>query len=96
MSVLCTFNLDRVSTGLILSSERSQNKQNIMVTKEGEISNIISNYFTEITWQIYLKQDVIKPLRTSNIAAFKNSESIQTIKLSNFLCNRKFLVLKCY
>ena len=67
-----------------------------MVTKEGQISNIMSNYFTEITRQIYLKQDVIKLLTTSSIVAFKNNESILRIKSSNFFCNRKFLFLKCY
>ena len=56
----------------------------------------MSNYFTEITRQIYLKQDVIKLLTTSSIVAFKNNESILRIKPSNFFCNRKFLFLKCY
>ena len=36
-----------------------------MVKKEGEVSNIMSNYFTEITNNTYLKQGAIKPPTTS-------------------------------
>ena len=40
-----------------------------MVKKEGEVSNIMNNYFTEITKHIYLKQDPFKPPTT--IETFK-------------------------
>ena len=36
-----------------------------MTKKEGEVLNIMSNYFTEKTKRIYLKQYAIKPLTTS-------------------------------
>ena len=61
-------------------------KQNIMVKKEGEVSNIMSNYFTEITKHTYLQQDAIKPPTTFKeyqrnfYEAFKNHENIERIK----------------
>ena len=36
-----------------------------MVKKDGEVLNIMSNYFTEMTKHTYLKQYAIKPLTTS-------------------------------
>lgn len=55
-----------------------------MVTKEGQISNIMSNYFTEITWNS-MQLNHAQPQNT--IDTFKNHERIM---LAEFHYNQNF------
>ena len=60
-----------------------------IVREEEIIVNIMNNYFTNITTHLKLKPTKIDPKANleSIIGAFQNRESVQRIKLANFILN---------
>ena len=63
-----------------------------LIANNREISNVMNNYFAEITKHLNVKVKVIchsHPLENI-IDAFKSHENIDQIKLANFHCNEVF------
>ena len=63
-----------------------------IITNDTEISNVMTNYFPEITKHLNLKLDVISHSQflENIIDAFKSHESIQRITFANLHCSEVF------